>query len=139
MGDYAEGIAALVVRDVDEPRIDLPIELDELSVQVQQMLGASVRAFVARDATAAAELERTDDRADELNRVVQSLMLEHIRATPINAARALHILFVSHNLERIADRAVNIAERAAFVVTGVQRAAHIARNDARLKREARAD
>lgn len=131
MGDYAEGIAALVVRDADEPRVDLPIELDELSEQVQQMLGASVKAFVARDANAALELERIDDRADELNRAVQTRMLERIQSSPGDAARALHILFVSHNLERIADRAVNIAERAAFVVTGVQRTVHIARNTAR--------
>lgn len=120
MGDYAEGIAALVIRDAAEPAIAVPPELDELTAEVQQMLVASVGAFVGRDASAALALDRHDDQIDELNRVVQGRMLEHMRTVPAEATRALHLLFVGHNLERIADRAVNIAERAAFVATGTQ-------------------
>jgi phosphate transport system protein len=120
MGDYAEGIAALVVRSADEPVIAPPPELKLLTEQVQQMLKASVAAFVARDASAVIRLNCADDRADDLNRVVQAAMLQQIQSMPQQALRALHFLFVAHNLERIADRAVNIAERTAFIVTGVQ-------------------
>jgi phosphate transport system protein len=41
-----------------------------------------------------------------------------LQACPAAPTRALYILFVAHNLERIADRAVNIAERTLFIVTG---------------------
>lgn len=120
MGDYAEGIAALVVRSADEPLIAPPANLKLLAEQVQRMLQLSVAAFVERDASAAVRLECDDDRADELNREIQAAMLQHIQSAPHEATRALHLLFVAHNLERIADRAVNIAERTAFIVTGMQ-------------------
>lgn len=123
MGDYAEGIAALVERDVAEPVLAPPPELAEMTALVQQQLASAVAAFLDRNADVAAELERADDRVDELNLRVQSAMLRHIQLHPHEATRALHILFVGHNLERIADRAVNIAERAAFIATGIQPAA----------------
>jgi phosphate transport system protein len=120
IGDYAEGIAALVVRSAEIPMIASPPALALLTAQVQQMLKLSVAAFVERDAEAADRLQREDDCADELNRQVQAAMLQHIQSTPHEATRALYLLFVAHNLERIADRAVNIAERTAFIVTGAQ-------------------
>lgn len=118
MGDYAEGIAELVLRSDGNPSLDLPPELTQLADQVQTMLQAGVASFISRDADAATTLEQEDDRADELQRVVQERMVEMIQSRPEVATRALYLLFVSHNLERIADRAVNIAERTAFIVTG---------------------
>lgn len=124
IGDYAEGIAALVIRDAALPALDPPAELQLLADHVQTMLKTSVAAFVERDPTAPDTLEAADDRADDLNRDVQSAMLSLIQTQPVQATRALHYLFVGHNLERIADRAVNIAEQAAFIATGVQPAHH---------------
>ena len=121
MGDYAEGIAALVLRAVDEPAMDLPPELEAMTEHVQPMLHTSVEAFVARDAGAVEQLEAADDQIDELNRTLQASMVRHIQNVPQQAARALYYLFVGHNLERIADRTVNIAERTAFIATGMQR------------------
>lgn len=118
MGDYAEGIAALVVRDQALPPLAPPAVLHELAAHVEQMLKTSVAAFVARDAQAVDALEQADDRADALNTEVQTAMLAHIQTRSHEATRALHYLFVGHNLERIADRAVNIAEQAAFIATG---------------------
>jgi phosphate transport system protein len=120
IGDYAEGIAALVVRSAAEPPIEPPALLKPLTEQVQQMLKLSVAAFVARDPDAVVRLNHDDDRADELNRAIQVALLQRIQSAPHEATRALYFLFVAHNLERIADRAVNIAERTAFIVTGAQ-------------------
>ncbi len=118
IGDYAEGIAKLALRDESPITIELPDDLHTLTTHVQEMLGRSVAAFVERDPTAAAQLERDDERADTLNRALQSTLLRQIESTPAVAPQALRLLFVTHNLERIADRAVNIAERAAFIATG---------------------
>jgi len=118
IGDYAEGIAALVIRDVDQETISEPLELTLLAEQVQTMLQLSVTAFIERDASKAAQLEQADDRADELSAAVQAAMLRRLQAEPRQASSALHMLFVAHNLERIADRAVNIGERTSFIVTG---------------------
>lgn len=118
IGDYAEGIAKLALRSDTPLTIELPDDLRALTTHVQGMLRRSVAAFVERDSNAAAQLERDDDRADELHRALQSALLRQIESTPTVAPQAQRLLFVTHNLERIADRAVNIAERAAFITTG---------------------
>lgn len=120
IGDYAVGIARLVLRHVHQPDDSPPVELQLLSGQVRQMLRTSVEAFAERDGVVAAELEAADARVDELTSLVQASMLERISATPRTALRSLHYLFVAHNLERIGDRAVNIAERTVYLVTGKQ-------------------
>jgi phosphate transport system protein len=37
---------------------------------------------------------------------------------PKNIQRSLHLIYVVHNLERVADRTTNIAERLIFALTG---------------------
>jgi phosphate transport system protein len=117
IGDYADGIATLVLRNADTPAAP-PATLWKLVDVVQRMLGQSVAAFLAREANAAEQLELADDEADALF----ATLLAHTQATLAtdqgHAREALFVLFVAHNLERIADRAVNIAERATFVATG---------------------
>jgi phosphate transport system protein len=120
IGDYAEGIAALVVRAADDPPLPMPSEFELLTAQVQTMLQTGVTAFVERNPAVAAELDLVDDEVDDLQRTIQATMVQQMRSDPQHAIRALHYLFVAHNLERIADRAVNIAERAAFIATGQQ-------------------
>lgn len=118
IGDYAKGIAVLVERDQDYPAIELPPQLRELDTQVRHMLQQSVQAFVDREAGAGERLHREDDCADRLYRELYDAMIARVNDAPREAQRALHMLFVGHNLERIADRAVNIAERASFIATG---------------------
>lgn len=120
IGDYAEGVAALVVRAADDPPLPVPSEFAPLTAQVQTMLKTGVTAFIERNPAVAAELDVIDDEVDALQRTIQVAMLQQIREQPQHATRTLHYLFVAHNLERIADRAVNIAERAAFIATGTQ-------------------
>lgn len=120
IGDYAVGIARLALRHANEPDDPPPPELQALSEQVRQMLQTSVQAFTERDTATAANLEAADDSIDELAAAVQASMLARISAAPRTALRSLHYLFVAHNLERIGDRAVNIAERTIYLVTGKQ-------------------
>ena len=59
-----------------------------------------------------------DDRIDEgyqsLSRELLERMLDEGRDTP----NELYLLFAGHNLERIGDRATNIAERVIFTASG---------------------
>ncbi len=82
------------------------------------MLRNSVAAFLAREPNAAERFDQADDEADRLFAGIL-MQTQHVLATAnAQPRRALYELFVAHNLERIADRAVNIAERATFVATG---------------------
>jgi phosphate transport system protein len=61
---------------------------------------------------------QADDNVDELyDQVYRDLLLLMIK-DPETIKRATYLLWVAHDLERIADRATNIAERVIFLVTG---------------------
>ena len=118
MGDYAEGIAEIVIRGANEPLLKPLIDIPRMAAVARKMLRDSLDAFVHRDAAAARELAAADDEVDQLTTAVQNELLSMMIQDPTNSERALHLMFVAHNLERVADRATNIAERLIFLVTG---------------------
>lgn len=118
MGDYAEGIAEITIRGANEPLLKPLVDIPRMANAAQRMLRESLDAFVNRDAEAARQLASDDDEVDQLTTVVQNELLSMMVQNPANSERALHLMFVAHNLERVADRATNIAERLIFLVTG---------------------
>lgn len=118
IGDYAEGIAKITIRGANEPLLKPLIDVPRMADKAQQMLREAVDAFVNRDVEAARRLADEDDEVDELTTQVQNELLSYMLRDPSNIERALHLMFVAHNLERVADRTTNIAERLIFLVTG---------------------
>jgi phosphate transport system protein len=59
-----------------------------------------------------------DDEVDALYDQVYRELLTLMIQDPKTIQRATYLLWVAHNLERIADRATNIAERVIFLITG---------------------
>ncbi len=118
IGDYAEGLAAVVVRTADLPVLEPPPLLEQMATEARMMLRNAIDAIVARDATAAEQMERADDQVDELYSRVLRELLGVMRDHPDLSESATYLLWAAHNLERIADRTVNIAERAVFIATG---------------------
>jgi len=118
MGDHAEGIARITILIGDEPPlkplIDIP-RMDEIS---RSMLRRSMDAFVNRDAEAAIAIAKEDDMVDQLYEQIYRELLTFMMAYPSTINRATHLLWVAHNLERIADRVTNICERVVFLMTG---------------------
>lgn len=118
MGDYAEGIAEIAIRGANEPLLKPLVEIPRMAEAAQRMLREALDAFVKRDAEAARKLAGEDDEVDQLTTIVQNDLLKIMINDPASSERALHLMFVAHNLERVADRATNIAERLVFLVTG---------------------
>lgn len=118
MGDYAEGIAEIVIRGANEPLLKPLIDIPRMAQIAQRMLRDALDAFVNRDLAAARRLAEQDDEVDQLTTAIQNELLGMMVADPSSSERALHLMFVAHNLERVADRATNIAERLIFLVTG---------------------
>jgi len=82
------------------------------------MLQRSLKAFVNEDAEAARLIPSEDDEVDALyNQIYHELMLFVIQDAR-SIERANWLLWVAHNLERVADRVTNICERTIFVATG---------------------
>jgi phosphate transport system protein len=118
IGDYAEGIATIVIRMADLPVLEPPPLLDQMANEARAMLRDAIGAIGAGDAGAAQRLEQCDDQIDALYERVLRELLTIMREQPELSETATYLLWAAHNLERIADRTVNIAERATFIVTG---------------------
>jgi phosphate transport system protein len=118
MGDYAAGIARICVEIGDEPLVKPLIDIPRMADKATSMLRRSLDAFIDRDLIAAEAIAREDDEVDALYQQVYRELLMIMLANPRTIDQATHLLWVAHNLERVADRVQNICERVVFVVTG---------------------
>jgi phosphate transport system protein len=118
MGDYAEGIARINLLMGDEPILKPLIDIPRMAEKATTMLRRSMDAMVNRDTLTALQVCRDDDDVDALYDQVYRELLLYMIQDPSTIQRATYLLWVAHDLERIADRATNIAERVVYLVTG---------------------
>ncbi len=118
MGDHAEGIAKISLLIGDEPLVKPLIDIPRMSDIGLSMLDKCLKAFVNRDVEAARLICNEDDTVDALHDQVYRELLILMIQNPKIIHQATYLTWVSHNLERIADRVTNIAERIVFMVTG---------------------
>jgi phosphate transport system protein len=118
MGDYAEGIAKIGLRIGEEALLKPLIDIPRIGELASNMLRLSLETLVSRNVEGAKQVISMDDDVDALyNQIYRELVLMMIE-NPKNIQRATYLLWVAHDLERIADRATNISERTIFMVTG---------------------
>jgi len=118
MGDYAKGIANINIRMGEEPLLKPLIDIPRMAQIGTSMLHRSLSAFINEDVAAAKMIPAEDDEVDGLyNQIYRELMLLIIQ-DPKSIERANWLLWVAHNLERVADRVTNICERTIFIATG---------------------
>ena len=118
MGDYAEGIAKITIMMGGEAPLKPLIDIPRMAEKATQMLHRSLDALVNRDEEAAIAVCNDDDEVDDLYEQIYRELLTYMIQDPSTIQRATYLLLVAHDLERIADRATNIAERVIFLVTG---------------------
>jgi phosphate transport system protein len=118
MGDYAEGIAKISLMMGEEPPLKPLIDIPRMADKATQMLRDGLDSLVSRDVVKANQVCQDDDEVDALyDQVYRELLLFMIQ-DPQTIEKATYLLWAAHDLERIADRATNIAERVIFLVTG---------------------
>ncbi|MGQ9834197.1 MAG: phosphate signaling complex protein PhoU [Candidatus Villigracilaceae bacterium] len=118
MGDYAKGIATINIRMGSEPLLKPLIDIPRMAQKGVDMLHSALTAFVQEDAEAAQKIPAEDDEVDNLYLQVYRELMTYVMADPKTIERANWLLWVAHNLERVADRVTNICERTIFIVTG---------------------
>ena len=118
MGDYAEGIAKISLMIGAEPTLKPLIDIPRMAEKVSAMLRRSLDSMVNRDTLTALQVCKDDDEVDALYDQVYRELLLYMIEDPKTIHRATHLLWVAHDMERIADRATNIAERVVYMVTG---------------------
>jgi len=119
MGDFASNIAKRA-RDLmqEEPLPTLPEFVNELPDLVRTMVRKSLDALVKLDMSLAKEVIEMDDKVDQINREMYTVVKKEIAKNPHNTETAINVLSCSRYMERIADLSTNIAEDVIFMVDG---------------------
>ncbi len=118
MGDYAEGIAKISLMMGEEPPLKPLIDIPLMGEKATEMLRQSLDALVNGDIVEARGVCDADDEVDDLYDQVYRDLLAYMLADPTTIQRATYLLWIAHDLERVADRATNIAERVLYLETG---------------------
>ena len=118
MGDYAEGIGKISLSIGEEQTLKPLIDIPLMAQKATDMLTDSIDALLRRDTEKAQAVRDADDEVDDLYDKVYRDLLEYMINDPETIQRATYLLWVAHDLERIADRATNIAEQVEFLVKG---------------------
>jgi len=118
IGDYAEGIAKIVIEIGNEPPLKPLIDIPRMADKVVDMLHRSLDTLVNRDADASKQIANEDDEVDNLYDQVFRELLTFMIEDPKTITRATRLIWVAHDLERSADRVTNICERVVYLVTG---------------------
>ena len=118
IGDYAKGIAGIVLM-LDKDDVEIPKgDLKRMADLGMDMLHRALEAFLARDAEVARAITPEDDKIDDLYNKIYRKLLKQMMADPSTVDNATRMMWAAHNLERMGDRVTNICERIVFVVTG---------------------
>ncbi len=118
MGDYAKGIAKVAVK---LEKVDLRIPINDIEKMAElsvAMLHKSLTAFINEDAQTASQIPYEDDEVDRLYEDIYHQAVDLMMKNPQNVDNANLLMWVGHNLERLADRVTNICERTVFIATG---------------------
>jgi len=118
IGDYAEGIGKIVLLHGHEPLVRPLRYLPIMARRAVGMLDRSLQAFVQRDAKAARAICDEDDEVDNLYDQAYHDLIGTMIRDPSVITRATYLIWAAHHVERIADRATNIAESVVYLVTG---------------------
>ena len=116
IGDQAVNIAENVIKLLPQPPLKPLIDIPRMAELAQQMTRDALDAFVKKDPVLARDVLRRDDEVDNLKDQVFRELLTYMMADPGTIQRALSLILISRNIERIADHATNIAEDVIFLV-----------------------
>lgn len=116
VGDHAVNIAQRALQLVQEPPLQPLVDIPRMAQLAQSMVKDSLDAFVDGDAAKARSVCPRDDEVDQLEDHLIRVLLTYMMSDPRTISRALDLIIIAKNLERIADLSTNIAEDVIFIV-----------------------
>lgn len=97
-----------------KPYVIIPL----MSEEVLRVVDESVTAYIWRDTKLAEQVLVADDKIDAYKDGIFRELLTYMMSDKETIPRALSLILISRNLERIGDHATNIAEEVIFMVQG---------------------
>ena len=113
-GDSAEGIAKITLLMGDEPPVKPLLDIPRMATVATSMLRSSLTALIER----ARAVEADDDEVDAPYKQVFRELIVYMLEEPRNIRGSTFLIWIAHDLERIADRTIDIAERVEYIATG---------------------
>jgi phosphate transport system protein len=117
MGDHAASVSKQALRLAD----DVPpaaARLRDIGRIAAELVSEVLRALVDVDEEQAREVAARDDEVDHRYRKAFDQTMAWVRAEPDRLPDGISLLFAAHDIERVGDRATNIAEDVVFLATG---------------------
>src|SRR6266700_5975488 len=118
VGDQAVNIVQRVMKMIDLPAYELPVDIPAMASRVRAMGRDALRSFIEGDTELARHVLEADDDVDRINKEAFANLSAFMQGKPQGAVQALDALSIARNLERVADHATNIAEDVIFWVRG---------------------
>ncbi len=118
IGDHAVNICEAALYLVDRPEVKPLIDLPKMADQTVAMLHDSLDAFVHARPEQARDVCRRDSSVDELKSLINQELVVYMMRDPETVERALKLMMITLNLERVADLATNISEEAIYIAQG---------------------
>jgi phosphate transport system protein len=118
IGDMAVNIAEKAIHLNEEPILKPYIDLPRMADLVGEMIKDSLDSFIRNDLNMADKVRKTEQLTDDLNEQIFRELLTFMMEDSKTIHRALMIMQVSKNLERIADHTKGIADMVTYMITG---------------------
>jgi phosphate transport system protein len=131
MGDLAVNVAEQALILAKLPQLKPLIDIPRMARLAQAMVRDSINAFVNRDEALARSVCERDDEVDNLDEQIFRELLTYMMEDPASIKRAVALILVSRNIERMADHATNVGEDVIYLAKGKTIKHHVDR-----KREA---
>jgi phosphate transport system protein len=115
IGDQAVNIAHRAIELNREPLLKPLVDIPRMAEHARAMIHDALDAFVYANPELARQVIARDDRIDLLNQQLHRELTSFMIEDPATITRALNLMSVAHNLERIGDHATNIAEEIVYL------------------------
>jgi phosphate transport system protein len=116
IGDYAVDISKNAIKLIDVPIRPASVEIGQIAAVAQTMLADAMRAYREGDAVVADSVIERDDEVDRLYRSGIEALQSEMQADSGVVPAGTILLFVLATIERVGDRAQNIAWKTKDVV-----------------------
>jgi phosphate transport system protein len=119
MGDLAVNITQRALSLMHDAPVKPLVDIPRMASLAEGMVSNSLDARVQRDEALARRVLLSDDEVDRLRDAAYKELVAFMQEERTTIPRAVDLMFIAHNLERIADHATNIAEDVLFLMKGI--------------------
>jgi phosphate transport system protein len=118
IGDQAINICENAHHVLQAPPMKPIIDIPMMGEIAERMVRDSLESLVQRDCGLANHVLEEENKVDSLRDQIFRVLLTYMMADPGTIQRALALILISRNLERVGDHATNIAEEVIYLVEG---------------------